>query len=430
MLHYTAALLTVIGERIRKVRNILQNRTAVSLLSIFITSVVIFLMTGALYFRNEVIITDGEDTFRIFTMQTSPENILNEQGIVLSELDSFSFDGFDSIEGSVATLAITRSHTVGIMVDGINFRTKAFAGESVSEVLYRQGIKIGEHDLVTPDLNKIVDGPEVIKVARSFYVTLKIDGVEMTLPVVPDGVSTVSDVLLRKGIELKEENVLTENLHTLAYPGMEAAISTIRYNEREVVNPIPYKTIEIPSNLLAIGDIEVLNEGEDGAEKVIVREKIIDGVIHEIEIIYTEILKQPVDKVQNIGMALAAPYSMRDFEEIELVDGRPVNYEFKISGRASAYTASATAGTASRRPLEIGTVAVNPNVIPYGSLVYIVTQDGSIVYGAAIAADTGSFIHNSNIVVDVFKGTHDFIHLAREWGIRNVDVYVINTGLY
>ena len=98
-----AALLTIIGQRIKRTRNILHNRTATSLLSIFITCVVIFLMTGALYFRNEVIITDGEDTFRIFTMQSNPEGILSEQGIVLTGQDSFDFGGFSG--GGVSSVS-------------------------------------------------------------------------------------------------------------------------------------------------------------------------------------------------------------------------------------------------------------------------------------------------------------------------------------
>ncbi|MCL2694555.1 MAG: 3D domain-containing protein, partial [Oscillospiraceae bacterium] len=131
------------------------------------------------------------------------------------------------------------------------------------------------------------------------------------------------------------------------------------------------------------------------------------------------------------GTALADPISQREFDEIELFDGRPVNYEFKLSGRSTAYTAPPTSGTASGRPLQVGTVAVDPRVIPYGSLLYIITQCGNIVYGAAVAADTGEFIHTTDVVVDVFMGlTSEHLQDARDWGSRRVDVYVINTGLY
>ncbi|MCL2108070.1 MAG: ubiquitin-like domain-containing protein [Oscillospiraceae bacterium] len=432
MLHYTNALVAKSGERIGKVRNILQHRTAISLLSIFITGVAIFLMTGALYFRNEVVITDGSNTYRVFTMQTTPEGILSEQGITLSGMDFYSYGNLDGGNNSKssAALSITRSHSVRISADGVSFFTEAFAGETVGEILERENVKVNPYDIVTPALHEIIEGAQAIIIQRSFDITLNVDGVTMTLPASPDGSATVADVLSHRGIVLNSDEVFTQNLNAYVYPGMEATISTIRYVEREEFFELPFQTMEIPSNLLEIGAVQVVVEGVPGKKRVVIREKVVDGVVVDETLILTEILSEPVTQVQNVGMALATPYSLRDFDEIVLVDGLPVNYEYLISGKATAYTAASLSGTASGRELQIGTVAVNPRVIPYGSLVYIVTRDGSKVYGAAIAADTGGFIHDTDIVVDVFKGTHDNIEAAYEWGLRNVDVYVINTGVY
>ncbi len=62
-----------------------------------------------------------------------------------------------------------------------------------------------------------------------------------------------------------------------------------------------------------------------------------------------------------------------------------------------------------------GTVAVDPRVIPLGSKMYI---EG---YGFATAEDTGGAIKGN--IVDVFlESTQE----ARNWGRRNVKVYVLN----
>jgi 3D (Asp-Asp-Asp) domain-containing protein len=205
----------------------------------------------------------------------------------------------------------------------------------------------------------------------------------------------------------------------------------VRYVERLEENIIPYETFEQSSNLLAIGEVETVIEGVEGREYLTLREKTIDGAVVASEVLSRRLISEPTDELLSVGSALAAPFSKRDFDEIELVNGRPVNYEFKLSGVASAYTAGPRDGTASGRTLEIGTVAINPAKIPYGSLLYIVTQDGTIVYGAAVAADTGTFIYEDEILVDLYKGlTSTNFGYAARWGLKDVDVYVINTGKY
>jgi uncharacterized protein YabE (DUF348 family)/3D (Asp-Asp-Asp) domain-containing protein len=426
----------VSGQKIRKVRNVLQNRTAVSLLSIFLTCAVIFMMTGALYFRNEVIITDAGKTLRVYTMQTSPENILAEQGITLTGQDYFSFEEFkdeaDSSTGRTAmSLSITRSHNITVQADGRVLRTEAYYGETVGEILNRMDISLERNDIVTPAIYERITGESDIKVSRAFGITLYIEGVTLSIPVSPYGNATIGDVLHREGIALSASEVVSQNLSSLAYPGMEATVNTRRYVERVEEVLIPYQTFEEETKLLPIGTSEVQRAGVPGSERLTVIDTIVDGVIIESEIIFSEHLSSPVDEMLLIGTALAEPISKRMFDEIELVNGVPVSYEFMLSGRSTAYTAGPTAGTASGRPLQVGTVAVDPRVIPYGSLLYIVTQCGRIVYGAAVAADTGEFIHTTDVVVDVFMGlTSENLQDARDWGSRKVDVYVINTGQY
>jgi len=69
-------------------------------------------------------------------------------------------------------------------------------------------------------------------------------------------------------------------------------------------------------------------------------------------------------------------------------------------------------------------VAVNPNIIPYGSHLWIVSNDGRYVYGYAIAVDTGGFVRHANApIVDVYVPNSAF---ARQWGRRGVTVYVLD----
>ena len=65
-------------------------------------------------------------------------------------------------------------------------------------------------------------------------------------------------------------------------------------------------------------------------------------------------------------------------------------------------------------------IAVDTNVVPLGSRVYVEGLNGASDYGYAIASDTGSAIKNKKI--DLYMDTHE---QARKWGVKNVKLYVI-----
>ena len=72
--------------------------------------------------------------------------------------------------------------------------------------------------------------------------------------------------------------------------------------------------------------------------------------------------------------------------------------------------------------LGVGTVAVNPKQIPYGTKLWIASPDGSFVYGYAIAADTGGFAIRGTALVDVYMGSYTE---ACQFGRREMNVYVL-----
>ncbi|WP_248926564.1 stalk domain-containing protein [Paenibacillus hamazuiensis] len=105
-------------------------------------------------------------------------------------------------------------------------------------------------------------------------------------------------------------------------------------------------------------------------------------------------------------------------------------YDKIVEAKATAYTgaASENGGRAAvdyfGNPLRIGTISVDPNVIPLGSLVYIegYSYDGLPQGGMmARALDTGGSIKGNRI--DIFvPGTQK---KASEFGIQNVKIYVL-----
>ncbi len=115
----------------------------------------------------------------------------------------------------------------------------------------------------------------------------------------------------------------------------------------------------------------------------------------------------------------ALPHFLEEFPLNE--DGIPQTYTDVIEGVACAYTAPDGAVTATGTTPRIGTVAVNPKTIPYGSKLFIVSNSG-YVYGYAVAEDTGGDLLNNNILVDLYMNTRED---CLNFGRRTVKIYVL-----
>ena len=63
---------------------------------------------------------------------------------------------------------------------------------------------------------------------------------------------------------------------------------------------------------------------------------------------------------------------------------------------------------------------MDPSVIPLGTKMYIVSSDGSVVYGLCTAEDTGGAIKGNK--VDLYYDTRAE---CLKFGRRSVDVYIL-----
>jgi 3D (Asp-Asp-Asp) domain-containing protein len=69
----------------------------------------------------------------------------------------------------------------------------------------------------------------------------------------------------------------------------------------------------------------------------------------------------------------------------------------------------------------VGAIAVDPTVIPYGTEMFIVSNDGKFIYGYAVAEDCGSSIKGNRI--DLY---YDSVEECNRFGIRDCTVYFLN----
>lgn len=260
---------------------------------------------------------------------------------------------------------------------------------------------LGEHDEVV--WTQTPDGEE-LQVRRAYTVQVTADG--QTQPVITTG-ATAAELLAQLGISYDENDRLTPAADEVVPDGTPLVLQRVEYREYTRDEVVPAERQEIPTSLFYRKQTKemLLQQGSDGLDTVTYREVYLDGEWAET---------QEVDRVTQVAMVPTivkvygeqAPVS--EFVGPEIEDGAPVEGVAAVySGqRATGYSASATAKGASGRRLTYGTVAINPNVIPYGSLMYITSDDGRFVYGYAYAADTGTAMMDGRAFIDLYYETY------------------------
>ena len=109
---------------------------------------------------------------------------------------------------------------------------------------------------------------------------------------------------------------------------------------------------------------------------------------------------------------------------IVTADGQVLTYSKTGQFRATAYTktdAGCNDITATGTQVRVGTVAVDPTVIPYGTRMFIVTNDGSYVYGIGTAEDCGGAIVDNEL--DLYFDTEDD---CWAFGVKSCTVYFLD----
>lgn len=370
------------------------------------------------------IIDDGVAQ-EVRTVKTNAEDILEQFNIELTAEDRLDTSAFTGEDGS--KLVISRVHNVTVINKGeeIAVRTAGTAADAVRAA----GIELTDRDNLDCRADAALTEGMQIRILYGHNVTITADGKTATYDVQGD---TVEDALKSAGITLGENDETSPAADTALTSGMAIKVGRVTYKERSVENEtIPYETVEQETDSLYKGETEIETEGQDGARNVVYRDKLVDGVVTESTVVSEEILAEPVDEVKLIGtkkkykdIKLKTNTPISGFETPDWIqfdeNGQPTNYKGIIEGRAAAYTGGGRTSTG--KTAQPGYIAVDPDQIPYGTEMYIVSLDGSYVYGYCIAADTGGFAGQGRFTVDLYMNT---LSECYQWGSRMVRIYIL-----
>lgn len=260
---------------------------------------------------------------------------------------------------------------------------------------------------------------------KEYDVEISVDGKNFGLRCA----GTVRDALETAGVNVYEDDLINIGFSEPLNENTSIVINRVDIVEEVQVEVLEYSTKYREDDSFTIGYSETIVDGEEGEVETTLRHVYIDGELVSSAVI-DEDITAPVDEVVVVGTKEYNPIDDFSISQLsaplDLVldsNGVPLDYSHVYTGKSCAYSARPGALTASGRKAEVGTVAVDPSLIPYGTELYIATTDGSAVYGYAVAADTGTALLDGTILVDLFMGSYDE---SCDWGAREVNIYVLN----
>lgn len=305
---------------------------------------------------------------------------------------------------AMATLTgfVTANKNVTIVADG-NEMVVNTVYDNPKNILKQAGIKLNNGDDYTVSTDKITDN-SVITINRAMPVNVEIDG---DIKTVRTTKKTVGELI--SSMNLDEDKYFVEGdkntqLHTDAKVKVLNVSSKLVLRD-EVQN---YQVIKEPDSALARGNEEVIQVGRNGLNRLLVREKYHKGVKVGEEVVQTSQLVRPVDQVIREGTAepkIQSTIGLRSYSQMLYMEASAY---LPYDGGGAGYTALGI-------PARYGVVAVDPDIIPLGTRVYIPG------YGEAIAADTGGAINGYMIDLCMEDYTQ-----AIAFGRRGVEVYILD----
>ena len=305
-------------------------------------------------------------------------------------------------------------------------------------VLDEAGLKLGEDDIYTTEASL---GMSEITIQRKQTVHIVYGG--KNLSVITYG-ETVESLLNRLEIPLKPGVVISAAPNASTYDGMTVTISQTLTQEETYTVTVPFETEYCYDASLAEGKQVILTQGVEGQTMYTASVHYVDGQEVDRVVLSQTVLSKPVNTLIAVGTAAEPekeeqkkpakkPSSSKKFYEAEMpqigdglivtADGEVLTYTDSLKVKATAYNnvdPGCTIYTAIGTLCRVGAIAVDPKVIPYGTRMFIVSDDGKYIYGVAVAEDCGGAIKGNRI--DLY---FDTVSECNTFGVRNCTVYFL-----
>ena len=363
----------------------------------------------------------------------------------------------ETVIGAALTVEISRLNTVRLTANG-KTQTLEILGGDVSEALKEAGVKLAKDECCNYSLDQpLTDGME-IEVLRAVRIQVTTKSGTKEYPV---SAATVEDALEQCGVGLGEHDRLNVRRTARPVEGMEITVTRVRVKEETETEALDYGTKTTYSKDLKRGEKNTLTAGLKGEKTYTYQAVYVEEKLESRKLVSEEVTREPVDEIivqgTGSGAAGAGKLPQLDFDaDAEVIGdkgdssltshrfggnssgsgggssgsgggssgGKP-NFDFSFDEGVGTFTdawgqevsyAKIMEGTCTAYCIpggttsvgltaERGVIAVDPDVIPYGTRMYVTSPDGSVVYGYGVAGDTGGACMAGDIIADLCYDT-------------------------
>ncbi len=312
------------------------------------------------------------------------------------------------------------AQTTYVITDGDTVTVHTSFTSDPAKALNEAGVELDADDIYT---TQAVDGVSEITVQRAMSVT--IDNCGQTLEASSYGES-LEALLTRLGVRTGGNYQLSVPMDTAVTDGLQVTVSHVVEASETYTVELPYSTSYCYDPTLAKGQERLLVEGVSG-QLLCTADAVYVNAVEERRTVLEQTVVQPaVDELVAIGtgedVGGKAQLMIGD-GFIVLETGEVLTYTDSAQYQATAYTKTDEGCndiTATGTTVHKGVVAVDPTVIPYGTRMFIVANDGSYIYGVSTAEDCGGAIKGNRLDL-YFDTTAECIQFGR----RNCTVYFL-----
>ena len=407
-------------------------RTAVQL----VLSLALVLMVGGYFALTKLsgctyTITDGDQVTQITTGSAGTDRVLQEAGISLNEGDKVSVTGGSAQK----TITISRGQNITVNNAGASTSIVTYGG-TIGQLLDNLSITLTSGDTITADgtpastLDSTYDG-------MTLEICSNTTSTETTTESVPYETISYLDPTLPVG----ETKVQTQGVE-----GSLEITTELIYQNGELISSdvISSRVVSVPvDEVVLIGARQTLTESDTGEAQQPAQDDAAEAEPEPTQsakpattdngsnTATTTASEQPAKAPEPQPEPEPEPEPAPEPEPsstpeptysgstITTEDGEVLTYTSTMSVEATAYTGGGI--TATGTSARYGAIAVDPTVIPYGTKMYIVSDDGKWIYGVATAEDCGGAIKGH--IIDLY---FDDYSTCIQFGRRNCTVYILD----
>ena len=384
------------------------------LLIVLIVAVLAGALSFVVFAQNSYVITDGENVTVCRTFRSDLNAVLNEAGISLGAEDTYTTAYTDGVRH----ITIQRLQTVTIVYRGMKTTATSY-GEPVSQLLERMGIILSDGDTLSCDRDTMThDGLQVEIIHRGTEVLTQDEIIPFeTVYYEDETLAPDEEVVLvqgKDGLIHRETEISYENGNEISRKTLSES-TTAAMVKQVVLCGINRIIMEQPEE-----KEPVRSSGSSGSSSSSGSSGSSSGSNSSGSSGSSN--SGNSSSSGSSGSSSGSGSASASGGVLTTASGETYYYSKVLTCTATAYSCEGYVGhTYSGTIARVGAIAVDPNVIPLGTELYIVTNDGRYVYGYCVAEDIGGGVTGNK--VDLY---FDTIAECWQFGVRSCTVYVLS----